>query len=108
MKKPKKPNPELISDDAPELDSEWFKHAGPAEKVLPSELLAVLPKRRPGQRGPQKKAPKVSVNLRLSPEVVDRFRSSGPGWQKRVDEALKEWLDAQPALIQRHTTSALR
>jgi len=28
--------------------------------------------------------------LRLSREVVDRFRADGPGWQTRMDEALKK------------------
>jgi uncharacterized protein (DUF4415 family) len=48
--------------------------------------------RRPGQRGPQRHPTKVSTTLRLSPEVLAYFKAGGPGWQKRVDEALKEWV----------------
>jgi uncharacterized protein (DUF4415 family) len=48
--------------------------------------------RRPGQRGPGKKAKKVLLSVRYSPEVVDHFKSTGEGWQTRMDEALKEWL----------------
>jgi uncharacterized protein (DUF4415 family) len=48
--------------------------------------------RRPGQRGPGKKANKVLLSVRYSPEVVDYFKSSGEGWQTRMDEALKEWV----------------
>jgi uncharacterized protein (DUF4415 family) len=49
--------------------------------------------RRPGQRGPGRKAKKVLLSVRYSPEVVDYFRSTGEGWQTRMDEALKEWVD---------------
>jgi uncharacterized protein (DUF4415 family) len=28
--------------------------------------------------------------LRLSREVVDRFKADGPGWQTRMDEAMKK------------------
>lgn len=48
--------------------------------------------RRPGHRGPGKKTKKVLVSVRYSPEVVDYFKSTGEGWQTRMDEALKEWV----------------
>lgn len=50
--------------------------------------------RRPGQRGIGKKAKKILLSVRYSPEVVDYFKSTGEGWQTRMDEALKEWLAA--------------
>lgn len=48
--------------------------------------------RRPGQRGPGKKAKKILLSVRYSPEVVEYFQSTGEGWQTRMDEALKEWV----------------
>lgn len=45
---------------------------------------------RRGKRGPQKAATKKLVSLRLSPEVIDHFRSTGPGWQTRIDSTLRE------------------
>jgi uncharacterized protein (DUF4415 family) len=39
-----------------------------------------------------KQPPKVALSLRLSPEVVAHFRATGPGWQRRIDEALKDWV----------------
>jgi uncharacterized protein (DUF4415 family) len=48
--------------------------------------------RRPGQRGPGRKAKKVLLSVRYSPEVVEYFKSMGEGWQSRMDEALKEWV----------------
>jgi uncharacterized protein (DUF4415 family) len=48
--------------------------------------------RRPGQRGPGRRAKKVLLSVRYSPEVVTYFKSTGEGWQTRMDEALKEWM----------------
>jgi uncharacterized DUF497 family protein len=45
-----------------------------------------------GVRGPQKAPTKERITIRLSREVVERFRESGDGWQTRVDAALREWL----------------
>ena len=39
---------------------------------------------------------KERITIRLSRDVVDRFRASGDGWQTRVDAALKDWLKNQP------------
>lgn len=36
---------------------------------------------------------KERVTMRLSRDVVARFRATGPGWQTRIDAALKEWLE---------------
>jgi len=48
--------------------------------------------RLPGQRGAGKKAKKILLSVRYSPEVVDYFKSTGEGWQTRMDDALKEWV----------------
>jgi uncharacterized protein (DUF4415 family) len=43
---------------------------------------------RRGKRGPQKAPTKKLVSLRLSPEVIEHFKSKGPGWQTRIDSTL--------------------
>jgi len=49
--------------------------------------------RRVRERGrPTLDAPKRLVSLRLDPEVIDRFRAPGPGWQSRINEVLPEHL----------------
>ena len=58
---------------------------------------ALATRRRPGQRGMGKRQPKVAINIRLSPEVLDAFKSTGEGWQTRVDGALKKWLQEHAA-----------
>jgi uncharacterized protein (DUF4415 family) len=42
-----------------------------------------------GQRGPQKEPTKQLVSLRLSAEVLEHFKATGPGWQTRIDQTLK-------------------
>jgi uncharacterized protein (DUF4415 family) len=43
-----------------------------------------------GKRGPQKAPTKIPVSIRLSPEVVKHFKAKGPGWQSRIDDALRK------------------
>ena len=43
---------------------------------------------RRGKRGPQKAPTKQLVSLRLAPEVVEHFKSAGPGWQTRIERTL--------------------
>jgi uncharacterized protein (DUF4415 family) len=69
----------------PEWTASDFARARPGSD-LPAELRAFFPK----TRGAQKAPVKVPVSIRLSPEVVEHFRSTGPGWQKRIDEILKK------------------
>lgn len=73
-----------------ELTLKDIRAMRPAAEILPKELLAVLPKRRPGERGPQKTPTKQQVTLRLDRDVVERFRATGAGWQGRINEALKK------------------
>jgi uncharacterized protein (DUF4415 family) len=70
--------------DNPEWTAREFAMAKPFAEALPA-----LAKSRRG-RGPQKKPTKVAVSLRLSREVVERFKAGGPGWQTRMDKALKK------------------
>lgn len=67
--------------------SEQDLREGESYASLPESL-----RRKIGQRGPQKAPRKELISIRLSPDVLQRFRASGDGWQTRVDEALKDWL----------------
>ena len=67
-------------DDAPELTDEWF--AG-ADLYEAGRLI-----RRGGR--PKKAAPKEAVSIRLDPDVVAHFRADGPGWQSRINAALRK------------------
>ncbi|HEX3651329.1 MAG TPA: BrnA antitoxin family protein [Rhizomicrobium sp.] len=39
---------------------------------------------------PKAEAPKQSVHLRLSPDVLRHFRKTGPGWQARIEQVLRK------------------
>jgi uncharacterized protein (DUF4415 family) len=72
-----------------ELTREEIFAMRPAAEVLPPELNAILTKRRPGQRGPQKALVKQQVTLRLDPKILAHFKAGGRGWQTRINDALK-------------------
>ncbi len=39
---------------------------------------------------PPAAAPKRQISIRLSPDVIEAFKATGPGWQSRMDEALRK------------------
>jgi uncharacterized protein (DUF4415 family) len=88
-RKAKQP-PVVFDDDNPEWTKADFARAvkWPAgvrlKDLKPGELARIVQK-----RGPQKQPTKVAVSIRLSPEVVKHFKAKGPGWQSRIDEALR-------------------
>jgi uncharacterized protein (DUF4415 family) len=66
-------------DDAPHLTREWFERAD----LYRGDKLV--------RRGrPKSPDPKEAVNLRLDADVLEFFRKSGPGWQTRINEALRK------------------
>ena len=74
-----------VDRDNPEWTKTEFARAVPFSG-LPEGLQRVLSNRK---RGEQKAPKKVPVSIRLSPDVVEAFRSTGAGWQARVDEILR-------------------
>jgi uncharacterized protein (DUF4415 family) len=70
--------------DNPEWTARDFRRAKPFAQLFPA-----LAESRRG-RGPQKDPTKIAVSLRLTREVVERFKADGPGWQTRMDKALKK------------------
>lgn len=41
---------------------------------------------------PKSGATKVQISVRYSPEVVEYFRSTGAGWQARMDGVLRDYV----------------
>jgi uncharacterized protein (DUF4415 family) len=37
-------------------------------------------------------SPKKQIAIRLDPDVLEAFQKNGPGWQTRINDALKDWL----------------
>ena len=95
----KKPNPELIDDENPEWTTEQITQARPASQVLPQIFGVQVAQEMLKPRGrPRVTHPKERINIRLSHEVVTHFKSSGDGWQTRIDAALKDWLRTHSAV----------
>ena len=59
---------------------------------LSDEMLSRAELKRGGRRvgRPKLENPKVAISLRLPSEVLDRWRSSGTGWQTRMAEVLSK------------------
>lgn len=74
---------DAVSDN-PELTAEDIAKAVPFAQALP-ELAAKMR----ASRGPQKAPTKISTTIRLSPDVLKHFKEGGPGWQSRIDDALR-------------------
>ena len=69
--------------DNPEWTAEDFAKAVPFAQAFP-ELAKTV-----GRRGKQKAPTKVSTTIRLSADVIARFKADGPGWQSRIDDTLR-------------------
>lgn len=88
MTKPKYTQADMDAvSDNPEWTEEDFANAKPFTEAFP-DLAAKMGR----GRGPQKSPVKISTTIRLSPDVVDFFKGAGPGWQSRIDDALKDWV----------------
>ena len=62
-----------------------------AQPLTPKQLKAMVPAR--ALRGRPKSAhAKQLVSVRYSPEVVEYFRSTGDGWQSRMDSVLRAYV----------------
>lgn len=68
-------------DDAPEITDDWIAEAD----LFNGDKLI--------RRGrPRKPNPKTQVTLRLNPEVVEFFKSTGDGWQTRMNDILEAFV----------------
>ncbi len=56
------------------------------------ELPPSLQKKLRG-RGPQRRPTKVATTVRFDPAIVEHFKAGGPGWQTRINDALKKAID---------------
>ena len=76
----------LADPDARPLDEERLARMRPASDADAADIQRRLRGR------PRLKNTKRLVSLRLDPDVVERFRATGPGWQSRINEVLRDHL----------------
>jgi len=75
--------PVVFDEDNPEWTKEDFARARPASELPPRMAASFRKGGRPA--GSNKK----HVSIRLDADVVEKFRATGPGWQTRINDALK-------------------
>ncbi|WP_445191954.1 BrnA antitoxin family protein [Sphingomonas sp. Tas61C01] len=80
------------ADDAPEWTDEMFDIAefSIGGKVIRPATGYLGPNGVVRGRPPQRGEAKRQVTLRLDRDVLDKFREGGPGWQSRVNAALRK------------------
>jgi uncharacterized protein (DUF4415 family) len=65
-------------DDAPEWTDEMFDRA---DLMIGDTLI---------RRGRPKGSAKQQISLRIDTAVLEAFRATGPGWQGRINDALRK------------------
>ncbi len=71
-----------------------------AQPLTPRQLKAMVPMRSVRGR-PKSDSPKQLVSVRYSQEVLAYFKSTGEGWQARMDSVLREYVTRQSRRAQR-------
>jgi uncharacterized protein (DUF4415 family) len=45
-----------------------------------------------GRGRPAAEVKRPTLNMRVDAEVLEAFKATGPGWQTRINEVLKDWV----------------
>lgn len=76
----------MIDHDNPEWTDADFAAAKKGDDI-PEAIRKAFPKKGPGRPAGHTKE---QVTLRLDKDLLAHFRAGGPGWQSRVNEALRK------------------
>ena len=88
-------DPEVLAFEAALLRSVDEMHRRDFAAVHTPEQIAARRRGRPV--GSTKRSPKVATTIRFDTDLLATFKASGAGWQTRVNESLREWLNAHPS-----------
>ena len=78
--------------------------ADPDARPLTKRQLMVMVPLEAVRGRPKSESKKLLISVRYSPEVVAYFRSTGQGWQARMDGVLREHVGKQVAPRRTRTT----
>ena len=78
--------------------------ADPDARPLTKRQLMVMVPLEAVRGRPKSESKKLLISVRYSPEVVAYFRSTGQGWQARMDGVLREHVGKQAAPRRTRTT----
>ncbi len=87
---------EAIRAIKPEMDYVWDGNDEDDRPLTEDELNRGISLAR--SRGRPAGSDKTQIALRLDNSVLAAFKSTGKGWQTRMNDALKEWLEQHPAI----------
>ena len=74
-----------------------------AQPLAKKQLAAMVPLKSVRGR-PKSENKKLLVSVRYSPEVIAYFRSTGDGWQGRMDGVLREYVSKRATRRTRNAT----
>jgi uncharacterized protein (DUF4415 family) len=88
---PRKLPPVMFDDENPEWTEEDFARARRGEDV-PEHIRAAFPNTGKPRGRPvgTTTSNKTQVALRIDNDTLERFKASGPGWQSRINAALRK------------------
>jgi uncharacterized protein (DUF4415 family) len=84
-------NQSAADEENPEWTPEDMRRARPAREILP-ELFGEQPAQemlRWGKPDTRKRA----VTIPLDEDLLRHFQETGPGWENKINQALREWLE---------------
>ncbi|MCC5611605.1 BrnA antitoxin family protein [Nostoc sp. CHAB 5834] len=80
-------SPSIPHDDNPDwTEADFAKAEGP--ESLSAAELAAFPRTR--VRSTQKAPTKRPISLRVDADILESYRATGPGWQSRMNDALRK------------------
>jgi uncharacterized protein (DUF4415 family) len=88
MTKDKRTN---ADEENPEWTEEEMRRAKPASEALP-EIVGEHTAKEMLRRG-KSDAPKRDVTIPLDEDIVRQLQALGPGWEGKINEVLREWLE---------------
>lgn len=82
---PTRPNPEMIDDENPQWTSDDLARAKKFSD-LPEKEQRIL-------KGIMEQSAAKRASVPLSSELVKKMQATGEGWEQRVEEAVRQWLE---------------
>ncbi len=86
--------PWVDPDDAPELTDDFFEQGEwkIGEQPVSVQAGAAALREALSRGSPKAQSTQQALTVRYDAEVIEAFKATGKGWQTRMNDALKDWL----------------
>ena len=88
---------EAVRAMAPAQDFVWDGSDEDDRPATAAEFATGVEASRRKRGRPAGSGTKEQVAIRIDHDILEAFRSGGPGWQTRMNDALREWVKTHPA-----------